>query len=120
MIRRPPRSTRTDTLFPDTTLFRRHRRFQGIPGAAGDTLARELRELARPVLDAERRRPAGHPHPHRRADTKADLLDRPAALRDAGRPAARGQLGQASCRVRVCPSVSIWVVAEYSTKKTNK
>src|SRR3546814_15900964 len=31
MIRRPPRSTRTDTLFPDTTLFRsvlalRHRR----------------------------------------------------------------------------------------------
>src|SRR3546814_6913163 len=25
MIRRPPRSTRTDTLFPDTTLFRSHR-----------------------------------------------------------------------------------------------
>src|SRR3546814_4521321 len=24
MIRRPPRSTRTDTLFPDTTLFRSH------------------------------------------------------------------------------------------------
>src|SRR3546814_4448616 len=29
MIRRPPRSTRTDTLFPYTTLFRSH-------GAAGD------------------------------------------------------------------------------------
>src|SRR3546814_3315603 len=26
MIRRPPRSTRTDTLFPCTTLFRSHRR----------------------------------------------------------------------------------------------
>src|SRR3546814_13188610 len=26
MIRRPPRSTRTDTLFPDTTLFRSSRR----------------------------------------------------------------------------------------------
>src|SRR3546814_13838359 len=26
MIRRPPRSTRTDTLFPYTTLFRGHRR----------------------------------------------------------------------------------------------
>src|SRR3546814_3874550 len=26
MIRRPPRSTRTDTLFPDTTLFRSRRR----------------------------------------------------------------------------------------------
>src|SRR3546814_14650483 len=28
MIRRPPRSTRTDTLFPYTTLFRSHRRAQ--------------------------------------------------------------------------------------------
>src|SRR3546814_14924609 len=27
MIRRPPRSTRTDTLFPYTTLFRSHSRF---------------------------------------------------------------------------------------------
>src|SRR3546814_13825217 len=26
MILRPPRSTRTDTLFPDTTLFRSHQR----------------------------------------------------------------------------------------------
>src|SRR3546814_7592302 len=32
MIRRPPRSTRTDTLFPYTTLFRSHLRQQG--GAA--------------------------------------------------------------------------------------
>src|SRR3546814_1552524 len=33
MIRRPPRSTRTDTLFPYTTLFRslRHRRTPGTP-----------------------------------------------------------------------------------------
>src|SRR3546814_9738916 len=29
MIRRPPRSTRTDTLFPYTTLFRSHRRAGG-------------------------------------------------------------------------------------------
>src|SRR3546814_10288534 len=28
MIRRPPRSTRTDTLFPYTTLFRSNNRFQ--------------------------------------------------------------------------------------------
>src|SRR3546814_62114 len=37
MIRRPPRSTRTDTLFPYTTLFRSHRRGPGRlrwPGAA--------------------------------------------------------------------------------------
>src|SRR3546814_1293296 len=31
MIRRPPRSTRTDTLFPYTTLFRSH-----APGPGGD------------------------------------------------------------------------------------
>src|SRR3546814_5682910 len=30
MIRRPPRSTRTDTLFPDTTLFRSF-----LPGSSG-------------------------------------------------------------------------------------
>src|SRR3546814_18810185 len=29
MIRRPPRSTRTDTLFPYTTLFRSHRQGEG-------------------------------------------------------------------------------------------
>src|SRR3546814_6424807 len=28
MIRRPPRSTRTDTLFPYTTLFRSYRRYR--------------------------------------------------------------------------------------------
>src|SRR3546814_9465264 len=29
MLRRPPRSTRTDTLFPYTTLFRSHARYAG-------------------------------------------------------------------------------------------
>src|SRR3546814_1637026 len=32
MIRRPPRSTRTDTLFPYTTLFRSRRRREGARG----------------------------------------------------------------------------------------
>src|SRR3546814_3426799 len=32
MIRRPPRSTRTDTLFPYTTLFRSHRCLAGAVG----------------------------------------------------------------------------------------
>src|SRR3546814_7692405 len=32
MIRRPPRSTRTDTLFPYTTLFRSHVTSRGIAG----------------------------------------------------------------------------------------
>src|SRR3546814_1084440 len=33
MIRRPPRSTRTDTLFPYTTLFRSYRPLAARPGA---------------------------------------------------------------------------------------
>src|SRR3546814_1164352 len=33
MIRRPPRSTRTDTLFPYTTLFRSQRRSDGHPAS---------------------------------------------------------------------------------------
>src|SRR3546814_17260674 len=33
MIRRPPRSTRTDTLFPDTTRFRSERRIKSLKNA---------------------------------------------------------------------------------------
>src|SRR3546814_3471677 len=36
MIRRPPRSTRTDTLFPYTTLFRSHRRREQAARPAGN------------------------------------------------------------------------------------
>src|SRR3546814_16465312 len=35
MRRRPPRSTRTDTLFPDTTLFRSNRTYIADANAAG-------------------------------------------------------------------------------------
>src|SRR3546814_12025152 len=38
MIRRPPRSTRTDTLFPDTTLFRSHRPHRRHVGSVGGAL----------------------------------------------------------------------------------
>src|SRR3546814_970518 len=40
MIRRPPRSTRTDTLFPYTTLFRSHRRLVPRQPALGAARAR--------------------------------------------------------------------------------
>src|SRR3546814_15613720 len=43
MVRRPPRSTRTDTLFPSTTLCRS-------PGHAGDGREHPERELDREVL----------------------------------------------------------------------
>src|SRR3546814_11468561 len=51
MIRRPPRSTRTDTLFPDTTLFRSVAPFPARrPGARKDQLAHQRRRLKRHVL----------------------------------------------------------------------
>src|SRR3546814_19578487 len=39
MIRRPPRSTRTDTLFPYTTLFRSISTFQALAGGESTTFA---------------------------------------------------------------------------------
>src|SRR3546814_992385 len=57
MIRRPPRSTRTDTLFPYTTLFR-----SAVP-------CRLLRHELDGAADAERRR---HRRRHRRHDRRPD------------------------------------------------
>src|SRR3546814_2250287 len=44
MIRRPPRSTRTDTLFPYTTLFRSSRR-KADPGGRGRTQDKSPRAI---------------------------------------------------------------------------
>src|SRR3546814_17175197 len=59
MYRRPPGSTRTDTLFPDTTLFRSYRFAHMLVGERDD----EAAELLGLQLFAERREPvciAGH------------------------------------------------------------
>src|SRR3546814_3159000 len=61
MIRRPPRSTRTDTLFPYTTLFRSRRTVDGCVRTGnrrGSALARPGMERVRP--------PVGPPRPLRR------------------------------------------------------
>src|SRR3546814_20271116 len=47
MIRRPPRSTRTDTLFPYTTLFRSHHQ----PSVAGGDVDRQVPGHGDPVVD---------------------------------------------------------------------
>src|SRR3546814_19005517 len=49
MIRRPPRSTRTDTLFPYTTLFRSHQRGHVTHRADIDLAARQERHRARKI-----------------------------------------------------------------------
>src|SRR3546814_14028977 len=69
MIRRPPRSTRTDTLFPYTTLFRSlHRR---LPAYRPRPLLRLLQGATRDPLDS------------RRGDLPADDGDRFHGLRSA-------------------------------------
>src|SRR3546814_4886629 len=60
MIRRPPRSTRTDTLFPYTTLFR------SVPGAA---------EQCRHVGEAHVGREPGLPRTHQRLEVGAGRAD---------------------------------------------
>src|SRR3546814_15401764 len=56
MIRRPPRSTRTDTLFPYTTLFRSHR-----PLSSGDCRCRcrPDRHARTPIFLRGRKAPPG-------------------------------------------------------------
>src|SRR3546814_15946351 len=52
MIRRPPRSTRTDTLFPYTTLFR-SRRYARARAKAGIGQALILQFLKRRIVDGQ-------------------------------------------------------------------
>ena len=44
MIRRPPRSTQQETLFPYTTLFRSHLDSEGLVAADATALMREVYE----------------------------------------------------------------------------
>src|SRR3546814_20611357 len=110
MIRRPPRSTRTATLFPYTTLFR---------SPAGDDVQADLEAAGRKaLLRSHLRQPgtAAQPLVARldrlaapqvaRFDGGHDLLQRGAgpAFADVGPQVAR-KSGRASCRGRVCQYV---------------
>src|SRR3546814_1678979 len=73
MIRRPPRSTRTDTLFPYTTLFR-SRPLREAEGHCGRHLARRWRAPDRAPEDGgnpAQRQPDPHPQPVR-ADGRSE------------------------------------------------
>src|SRR3546814_11628254 len=63
MIRRPPRSTRTDTLFPYTTLFRSHPAVEGrdqlVQDVVGELEAVALGREAQ-LVGAEGSRPPAH------------------------------------------------------------
>src|SRR3546814_10005104 len=61
MRRRPPRSTRTDTLFPYTTLFRSRRAFFDLDRLGVEDIARDRAEVADAVdEDAARRIEPAH------------------------------------------------------------
>src|SRR3546814_7181347 len=53
MIRRPPRSTRTDTLFPYTTLFRSSERARAHLPVLGGHVARDQPVIARDISRSE-------------------------------------------------------------------
>src|SRR3546814_10753938 len=71
MIRRPPRSTRTDTLFPYTTLFRSCRR----PSGGGAAPRSRGRGLSLYVAQGESgRNPADRGSPERRSEEHTSEL----------------------------------------------
>src|SRR3546814_9527768 len=81
MIRRPPRSTRTDTLFPSTTLFRSAR---AAPQAAGAARCGRVRATVRGAARHDGRRrlaEAGEPGAAGRALDAARCLGAPAQRR---------------------------------------
>src|SRR3546814_16081715 len=91
MIRRPPRSTRTDTLFPYTTLFRSI----GIVGPAqpGFVARGEIGRIGRQVDEVE-----------------AEPIGEEVAIGERFLEMLAGKIGRASCRERVCQYVYISVV----------
>src|SRR3546814_19439897 len=58
MYRRPPRSTRTDTLFPYTTLFRSYQLLHGTDHEARITSVRSVKDLLLETI-AERKKNPG-------------------------------------------------------------
>src|SRR3546814_12320267 len=114
MVQRPPRSTRTDTLFPYTTLFRSARGGNGAPWLACDPRQRRaaVRHAAGTALAGglcrrrDRRAAAGDRGRRSLKRTTPALVAGSARERDL-RPVVvePGEIGSASCRGRVCQYV---------------
>src|SRR3546814_14205603 len=95
MIRRPPRSTRTDTLFPYTTLFRSQRsrraRLPGLfcaPALPADLACADVRRRRTRSARTTTTRVAGEPAAGRRDRLSVQSLSEP-------RTDARDQIGRA-------------------------
>src|SRR3546814_17573095 len=111
MIRRPPRSTRTDTLFPYTTLFR-----SAVAGSASATgggaseitfvgsASASTTDGSDPVIDLTGIAGLAEGDVVYVAGG-FDATFGTAAIETAGYTALVGKIGRASCRERVCPYV---------------
>src|SRR3546814_12536277 len=121
MIRRPPRSTRTDTLFPYTTLFRSHDAERDVPrifdrrfhdmrvsqdARRGDRDAAAMAEADDLAIDH-----GDGDDTHDAARRRADIVG------GAGRQGEGKEIGRESWREGVCQYVEISVVAVSLKKK---
>src|SRR3546814_14317703 len=120
MIRRPPRSTRTDTLFPYTTLVRSLA--EAYKAARDSAKLDEIESLATVAKAAEKFAKglgayveAGYAPGLELG--RSGLSSGSIALHDQGVP-LRLEIGRASCRERVCQDVSFSVVACPLKKKS--
>src|SRR3546814_19404771 len=102
MLRLPPRSTRTDTLFPYTTLFRSTLAHLELDDQFLDKLRREILEITEADPDLDAAGLAGHLKALGYSDTVNGLLGAEALSHAAF---ARPEIGRASCRERVCQYV---------------
>src|SRR3546814_13349830 len=91
MIRRPPRSTRTDTLFPYTTLFRSVGEPSGFLAGLPDAAAQAAHPRNAPRRDVRKHGDPGAGRPYGRADPRPARRCR-AAQRLVQRHAARPRL----------------------------
>src|SRR3546814_840517 len=70
MIRRPPRSTRTDTLFPYTTLFRSFSIWTAVSRTTTPRVCWTYREVAPGIYESRSFDPEGRPLAHLDKGTK--------------------------------------------------
>src|SRR3546814_20594955 len=123
MIRRPPRSTRTDTLFPYTTLFRSTATNKAwldgvaggdklITGGGADDVAGDAAAFGRDAV-AKATNSAGDDGTAGNDDIRTDFGNDNEAgdALDIGSADQAKEIGRAPCRERVGPSVWILVAA---------
>src|SRR3546814_19083372 len=127
MIRRPPRSTRTDTLFPYTTLFRSYlprRLSSSALWGSPQRLAYPRYAASTGSVAPHRTQPGGRVYWCRATGFfRSYREEQPRRLRGKRRlpssAPSRAEIGRASCRERVGQYVSISVVDVSLKKKKN-